>query len=265
MWPSAPANVIAALTAQPGLENPPWLQPGYDAYSAGWHAVERGDEAAAIQANEDPHRRYRHGVTLLMQAAARDFRALVQDLIGRGAGVNAHDDRGESALLKAVGNFKASLAVVQILVEHSADQLDESADRALRSGAPEIAEYLLSRGGRATDPNLLLKAARNGWTNVVSLVLAGGADPNFRQAQGGTPLMWAAKAEIIDLLAAGGGRRFRGAGGKWRYSAHAGMRERRKVEGGSAVTTQRKPECAGLSSELRLRTRIARNRGSRSI
>ncbi len=206
-WPQVPPGILSQLTTQPGLENPPWLNPGYNAYSPAWRAIEQGDEAAALNALaiEDPHRAFRHGTTLLMHAASHAMPAPVKLLLTAGANVNSRDEHGQSALAKAVRANTPALEIVLLLLEHGADQLDESLSLALNWKSAEVAEALLEHGARVSDPGALHTAAGKGWTSVVRRLIACGLDVNHHNSSGGTPLMWAKSLEIVELLVAAGG------------------------------------------------------------
>ena len=207
-WTSAPADVITQLVKQTGLENPPWLgQSGYDPFSRAWHAIERGDQTRALAAlaSEDPRRTFRHRTTLLMHAAAHGMPKVVERLLHSGAEVNARDERGQSALLINVRSQKQTLPLIQLLIEHGADQLDEALAASLYAATNlELVEYLLDRGARIDDSAALHAVARKGWTDVIRTLLARGLDPNCHNSSGGTPLMWASNAGIVELLLAAG-------------------------------------------------------------
>ena len=202
-WPSAPPDIIGQLVKQRGLKDPPWLvKPGYDPYSPAWHAIENGDEVSALAAaaTEDPRRTYRHGQTLLMRAASHGMSQLARQLLHSGADVNACDEAGQSALLIAVRGVSPSLELIRVLTERKPDQLDEAAEAALTGSTPEIAVHLLNEGGQVRNPELLQPVAGKKWIEVVRILLARGVDPNFRNRQGGTALMWAGSREVVEAL-----------------------------------------------------------------
>ena len=111
--------------------------------SPAWHAIERGDESAALKAlaAEDPHRTFRHGATLLMNAACHSMPALLEHLLNEGAGVKTRNECGQSALTKATRANTPSLDVVRLLVDHGANQFNEALGLALHWKSNEVATY----------------------------------------------------------------------------------------------------------------------------
>lgn len=122
----------------------------------------------------------------LHEAAQKGDAALCQQLLGRGAHVNAADRYGWRALSNAASNGHADTC--QLLLKHGADV--DAADRWGRSalhltasnGRMDICRLLLERGANvdAVDKRgwrVLHKAALNGNAAVCLLLLDHGSDP----------------------------------------------------------------------------------------
>ena len=123
------------------------------------------------------------GSTPLHWAAYRDDVAKAEQLIRRGAGVNAANDLGVTPLWAA--SLNGSLAMVKKLLDAGAD--------------PNI--RLLS------GETPLMAASRAGKPLIVEQLLKKGADPNVRATRGQTALMWAVAEkhfDVVKVLLAGG-------------------------------------------------------------
>jgi hypothetical protein len=115
----------------------------------------------------------------LMGAAQKGDLKLVQDLLEKGAEVNAGDEHGRTALMAA--SEEGRLDVVKLLQEQGADvnARDE------------------------TGVTAVMKACANGHLGVVKELLKGGTNVNTKDYEGATPLMWASQyghAEVVRLL-----------------------------------------------------------------
>jgi ankyrin repeat protein len=135
-----------------------------------------------------------YGWTELMEAASKGDLARVQDLLARGADVNARDNSGLTALMAA-----ANAAVAEALLAKGADVNAQgqrgmtALSSALMWNHLDVAEVLLAKGA---DPNaggsgVLSQAVVRGQTAIVRPLLEKGADPNVRDATGNTPLLHA--------------------------------------------------------------------------
>jgi len=133
---------------------------------------------------------------------------IVQLLLARGIDVNAQNRKGITALMIAAE--KDRIDIVQLLLEKNADLSlqdtdgETALDHAIGDGHAEIAKVLLAKGATskgnykteaellsATRNYALLRAAYTNNLSEVKNVLAAGADPNYRNQHGSTPLMLA--------------------------------------------------------------------------
>jgi len=133
--------------------------------------------ATAIVEDATSHRPESEGVTSLIVAALTGDEAVLDDLIARGAVVNATDDYDRTALFHAV-----------------------------RAGRTTVVQQLLRSGA---DPSLaaqhgltpLIEAARRGHQQIVELLLAAGANPRSRHRYGGDARSLAMAAGHITIAA----------------------------------------------------------------
>jgi ankyrin repeat protein len=200
-WPWAPSEIVERLIAHLGLQDPRWLQPGFDAYSTAWHAIEKNDETRAMEliSADDLQRVYRHGVTLLMFAADHGMTGAIGKLIEAGADVNARDDRGSSALVHAC---TASVDAARQLIDAGADQLDEAAFMSIVQGNQRVTELLIERGAQPgrDRPWLILDAARWDWMKIVKAMLEAGVSPDYQNGSGWTAVMWTRDPDLVWFL-----------------------------------------------------------------
>jgi serine/threonine-protein phosphatase 6 regulatory ankyrin repeat subunit B len=131
--------------------------------------------------------------TPLMSASANGFLDIAEKLISKGADVNARQAGGWSPLMIAVGGGHTSL--VRLLLRHKAIIFDNKMQichdiTGDQSGVPDNAIPLLG-------------ALLDGNTDMLSLLLAHGADPETKNSKGETALIIAASRgskEIINVL-----------------------------------------------------------------
>jgi uncharacterized protein len=175
------------------------------------------------------------GQTALMKAVTLDHRyspaqrlPMIELLLTKGANINAKAKDGRTPLLYSVVQYMSEAGgvishpeVVQLLLEHGANvkASDASGDNALLltvdvwKGSSDIVSLLLAKG---IDPNwqnkkgttALMIAAGKDKREVVTLLLDKGVDLNLRDAGGATALDHAVSngnAELAKLLLAKGG------------------------------------------------------------
>jgi len=154
----------------------------------------------------------KYGWTELMEATLNGDEAAVKRLLAQGVGVNARDDAGTTALMLAAEGHAAiarllldSGAQVNVVDENGRTALGNAVDR----GHPAIAQLLLDSGA---DPNahvsegtsVLEDASRGGFLSIVRDLIDKGVDlPRY----GGPALLgasWKGHTEIVTLLLAQG-------------------------------------------------------------
>jgi len=172
----------------------------------------------------DVNAHLKDGRTSLMLAAELGKQERLTLLLEAHADVNALDANDDSALTKAALFHweEISSQMMALLIDRGADlnladrQGRTPAERAAEAGYPERVQFLLSKGADVSDPAALLAKARNyallreiseGSVEAARSLLVQGADPNFRNSQGQTPLSIAAAFEGPDkaLLLLDGG------------------------------------------------------------
>jgi ankyrin repeat protein len=107
------------------------------------------------------------GGTLLMLAADEDL-ALVKFLVDRGAGINLHDDEGNTALMKAVTSLKkANISTIKFLINRGADinAANKKGETALivavKGRNPDMVKVLVEKGSTLS---LKDKEGKSAWT-----------------------------------------------------------------------------------------------------
>ena len=140
------------------------------------------------------------GETPLHSLAAGDGRlALLKFLIGRGAGVNTPDNRGQRPLHYTASGRQPAMKAAGILLAHKADvnAADRSGRTALHAAASRnfaaLVASLLKQGASpaAADGrgrSALYVAAHYGHAGAVKVLLGAKADPNAADKAGWTPL-----------------------------------------------------------------------------
>lgn len=170
--------------------------------------LEHGTDANVKRSNGDAP---------IVLAAIGGQKSMVELLLARGADVNARSANGATALLAATeNNYKA---VVQTLLAHKADvnlgyallnNKDTPLHIAADKGYTSLVQILLAAGANPgakddLDDTPLLKAAEHGCADSIKLLLAAGADPNAQNHNDRTPLSYAAQSgspESVKLLLA---------------------------------------------------------------
>ena len=137
----------------------------------------------------------------LIAAASRGDLEMVRALVQGGALVNQKDEKGFTALLRALQRNNDEVA--DFLVAQPGVDLNAQGSTGVTALMSYIAKRredvvttLLSRGADANlqdadGDTALHLASRAGSVNVIRMLLDKGADLNARNKMGGTPLMWA--------------------------------------------------------------------------
>ncbi len=153
------------------------------------------------------------GGSALISAATRGDLEMVNALLQGGADVNQKDEKGFTALLRALQNDREEIANILVArPELDVNAQGEGGANALisfvaRQRAPAVQD-LLNRGANVNLPDsegdtALNIAVQRGNVELVNLLLSKGADPNIKNKLGGTPLMWAGvfgRKEIAQIL-----------------------------------------------------------------
>lgn len=156
----------------------------------------------------DVDARDEYGRTVLFSAAGRGWDSIVDELLDRGAEADIASDRGERPLQLAVE--KGHLSIVERLVKAGVPlrPRDDLLRRAARADRARVLEYLLG-DETPTEPSRELVHTTASHNNLKSLevLLERGIDIEYRDEDGTTPLMIAAKRGypriVSRLLAAG--------------------------------------------------------------
>ncbi|HEY5884363.1 MAG TPA: ankyrin repeat domain-containing protein [Pyrinomonadaceae bacterium] len=153
------------------------------------------------------------GGSALISAATRGDLDMVNALLRGGADVNQKDEKGFTALLRALQNDREEIANLLVArPELEVNAQGQGGANALisfvaRQRTPAVVD-LLNRGANVNlqdseGDTALNIAVQRGNVDLVNLLLNKGADPNIKNKLGGTPLMWAGvfgRKEIAQIL-----------------------------------------------------------------
>src|SRR6185295_12817686 len=156
-----------------------------------------------LSAGIDPNvKEEESGATALISAATRDSPEVVTALLRGGADINAKDNAGYNAILRAIQKGHKDIADLlvgdpklevnaqgtnssTVLISYVWREQEDTVRKLLERGAnPKLTD--------ADGDTALHGAAQTGNVNLIQMLLAAGADPNARNKVGGTALMWTA-------------------------------------------------------------------------
>ena len=134
------------------------------------------------------------GQTLITLLAEKNNYELLSYLIDNGADVNSVDNNGETPLIKAARNGNLEMIIKLLSANANVNVKSQRGITALTEAAKgqysNITNYLLSRGALAgvSEENLLAYAFDKNYVGMEAM-LRGGANANYADANGNTPLI----------------------------------------------------------------------------
>jgi len=164
-------------------------------------------------AKYDPFYKTNDGFTYLMAFARCGLTNYCQELLNKGADVNAKTNSGWTALMYAAKNGHTE--TVQLLLEKGADVNAKNFNNertaliwAAGKGHTKIVKLLLENGADVNAKDIdgrtaLMYAANNGHTKIVQILIENGANVNAKDKWGWTVLLYPAEnghTEIVQLL-----------------------------------------------------------------
>src|SRR5262249_36567465 len=140
------------------------------------------------------------GETLLMTAARSGNAEVVEQLVSKGANVNAKATRGQTALMWAVAQHHTE--VVKVLLEHHADiqMRTQEWSQVWQTGPDQDIHPDYHATIRHGGDTALLFAARSGDLEIARLLVAAGANVNDTAADGVSATTLAAHSGNGDLV-----------------------------------------------------------------
>ncbi len=127
------------------------------------------------------------GCTALTYAAHSAELEIVEELIRAGADVNHRDHDGETVLMR-VADTAGNADALRVLIDHGADvnalnaavepsAITDALSWTMWHGDCEMLQVLLDKGAKVGQSDALTRAAYNGFSSAVRLLLEHGADP----------------------------------------------------------------------------------------
>ncbi|KAL6828936.1 ankyrin repeat-containing domain protein [Trichoderma sp. SZMC 28015] len=167
-----------------------------------------------LQKGADVEVKNKGGWTPLTWAATKGQTRIVKLLLERGARIRKEDRKSPSVLLWAIKENHEDIVTLLLKQGASANAGSDSGQTpvqlALKSNNLAIIEVLLNEGADMTirwkkeyDRTLLWRAFKDGRMKLIDLLISKGANPETRDTNGCTPLIWAIKENniaIVELL-----------------------------------------------------------------
>lgn len=157
-----------------------------------------------IKSGADVNEIDRHKVSLLMKAIENDNdKDIIDILIKAGADVNKLDKYDNTALM--ISSRRNNIDITKMLIEAGADvnKVNKNDATALTFARTSGIVDILIKAGALVDKKSLVTAVKNGYSEIVKLMIKAGADVNIIYDFNKTLLMTAIEREhndIIDIL-----------------------------------------------------------------
>jgi ankyrin repeat protein len=168
-----------------------------------WMACSDGDTAiveALLKGGANPNLAALEGESPLMAAARAGSVEITGVLLAHGADVTAKDSwKGQTALMRAVGDFEPHADIARVLIENHSDVNAKSKGGftpllfAVRQGDLESTRLLVEAGANVNEKapdgsNVLLVGINSGYFRIAEYLLERGASSSMPDRQGFTPL-----------------------------------------------------------------------------
>jgi ankyrin repeat protein len=147
-----------------------------------FEAVRKGDAAAVtavLDKGADVNAKFRYGTTALFKAAERGHVEVTKVLLDRGADVKVKDTFYQSTAMSWALSGK-HVGVVRLLLEKSADELEDVLLTGTREGNEELVKLALDRGGAKPETLTVALATASGDeknANITEMLKKAGAQP----------------------------------------------------------------------------------------
>jgi len=147
-----------------------------------YEAVRKGDVAAvtaALDKGADVNAKFRYGTTALFKAAERGNAEITKVLLDRGADVKVKDTFYQMTAMAWALDGK-HIGVIRLLLEKSADEVEDVLLTGTREGNAELVKVALDRGGAKPESltvALAISSADEKNANITEMLKKAGAQP----------------------------------------------------------------------------------------